>query len=119
MYLRKTQKSRNDYSLDEILSIDSDGNEMILSDIIASNDPLSLTKLTEEEDVENLYFALNKLSKREREIIVMRFGLFGKPELTQKEVADLLGISQSYISRLEKRILDKMRNIIEERVKVA
>ena len=119
MYLKKTQKSRNDYSLDEILSIDSDGNEMILSDIIASNDPLSLTKLTEEEDVENLYFALNKLSKREREIIVMRFGLFGKPELTQKEVADLLGISQSYISRLEKRILDKMRNIIEERVKVA
>ena len=119
MYLRKTQKSRNDYSLDEILSIDSDGNEMILSDIIASNDTLSLTKLTEEEDVENLYFALNKLSKREREIIVMRFGLFGKQELTQKEVADLLGISQSYISRLEKRILDKMRNIIEERVKVA
>ena len=119
MYLRKTQKSRNDYSLDEILSIDSDGNEMILADIIASNDTLSLTKLTEEEDVENLYFALNKLSKREREIIVMRFGLFGKPELTQKEVADLLGISQSYISRLEKRILDKMRNIIEERVKVA
>ena len=119
MYLRKTQKSRNDYSLDEILSIDSDGNEMMLSDIIASNDTLSLTKLTEEEDVENLYFALNKLSKREREIIVMRFGLFGKQELTQKEVADLLGISQSYISRLEKRILDKMRNIIEERVKVA
>ena len=119
MYLRKTQKSRNDYSLDEILSIDSDGNEMILADIIASNDTLSLTKLTEEEDVENLYFALNKLSKREREIIVMRFGLFGKQELTQKEVADLLGISQSYISRLEKRILDKMRNIIEERVKVA
>ena len=119
MYLRKTQKSRNDYSLDEILSIDSDGNEMILADIIASNDTLSLTKLTEEEDVENLYFALNKLSKREKEIIVMRFGLFGKQELTQKEVADLLGISQSYISRLEKRILDKMRNIIEERVKVA
>ena len=119
MYLRKTQKSRNDYSLDEILSIDSDGNEMILSDIIASNDTLALTKLTEEEDVENLYFALNKLSKREKEIIIMRFGLFDKPELTQKEVADLLGISQSYISRLEKRILDKMRTIIEERVKVA
>lgn len=119
MYLRKTQKSRNDFSLDEILSVDSDGNEMILADIIASNDELSLTKLTEEEDVENLYFALNRLSKREKEIIVMRFGLFGCQELTQKEVADLLGISQSYISRLEKRILDKMRNIIEERVKVA
>ena len=75
--------------------------------------------ITDRITMQEFINALNKLSKREREIIVMRFGLFGKPELTQKEVADLLGISQSYISRLEKRILDKMRNIIEERVKVA
>jgi RNA polymerase sporulation-specific sigma factor len=66
-----------------------------------------------------LYYALDKLTKREREIVVLRFGLFDHEELTQKEVADLLGISQSYISRLEKRILDKMRKIIEERIRVA
>ncbi len=119
MYLRKTQKSRNDFSLDEVLSVDGDGNEMVLADILASSEDLSLTKLTEEEDLENLYYALNKLSKREREIMIMRFGLFGEPELTQKEVAVKLGISQSYISRLEKRILDKMRTFIEERIKVA
>ena len=119
MYLRKTQKSRNDYSLDEVLSIDGDGNEMVLSDIIASNDALALSKLTKEEDISNLYYALDKLTKREREIVVLRFGLFDHEELTQKEVADLLGISQSYISRLEKRILDKMRKIIEERIRVA
>ena len=119
MYLRKTQKSRNDYSLDEVLSIDGDGNEMVLADILPSNEDSSLTKLTNEEDIENLYYALNKLSKREREIMIMRFGLFGEKELTQKEVADKLGISQSYISRLEKRIMDKMRTFIEERIKVA
>ena len=119
MYLRKTQKSRNDFSLDEVLSVDGDGNEMVLADIIASNDTLSLNKLTKEEDVDNLYYALNKLTKREREIVVLRFGLFDHEELTQKEVADMLGISQSYISRLEKRILEKMRNIIEERIRVA
>lgn len=119
MYLRKTQKSRNDYSLDEVLSIDGDGNEMVLADIIASNDALALNKLTKEEDISNLYYALDKLTKREREIVVLRFGLFDHEELTQKEVADLLGISQSYISRLEKRILDKMRKIIEERIRVA
>ncbi len=119
MYLRKTQKSRNDCSLDEILSIDSDGNEMVLADILASSDPSALTKLEQNEDIDNLYYAISKLTKREREIIIKRFGLFGETELTQKEVADMMGISQSYISRLEKRILEKMRNIIEERVKVA
>lgn len=119
MYLRKTQKSRNDFSLDEILSIDSDGNEMVLADILSSEEESQLSKLQQEEDLENLYYALNKLSKREREIMIMRFGLFGEPELTQKEVADKLGISQSYISRLEKRILEKMRSFIEERIKVA
>ena len=76
-------------------------------------------ELEELEDIDNLYYAIGKLSKREREIIIKRFGLFGEKELTQKEVADMMGISQSYISRLEKRILDKMRHIIEERIKVA
>lgn len=119
MHLRKTQKIRQEYSLDEVLSIDSEGNEMVLSDIIGSNEPLALTKLSEEEDIRNLYYALNKLSKREREIIIMRYGLFGVEPLTQKEVADKMGISQSYISRLEKRIIEKMRQEIEDLVKIA
>ena len=119
MYLRKTQKIRQEYSLDEVLSIDSEGNEMILADIISSEESLALTKLTEEEDIRNLYYAINKLSRREKEIVVMRYGLFGVTPLTQKEVADKLGISQSYISRLEKRIIDKMRQEIENLVKIA
>lgn len=119
MHLRKTQKIRQEYSLDEVLSIDSEGNEMILSDIIGSNEPLALTKLSEEEDLRNLYYALNQLSKREKEIIIMRYGLFGVAPLTQKEVAEKMGISQSYISRLEKRIIEKMRQDIEQLVKIA
>ena len=119
MYLRKTQKTRQEYSLDEVLSVDSEGNEMVLSDIISSNDQLTLNRLTEEEDIKNLYYALDRLSKREREIIVMRYGLFDSSPLTQKEVADKLGISQSYISRLEKRIIEKMRQEIENLVKIA
>lgn len=119
MYLRKTQKSRNDYSLDEVLSVDGDGNEMVLSDILASTDASALSKLTSNEDIENIYYALGKLKPREREIMIMRFGLYDTNEYTQKEVADKMGISQSYISRLEKRIMSKMRSFIEERVKIA
>ncbi len=119
MYLRKTQRSRQEYSLDEVLSVDSEGNEMVLADILGSDDVPTLNKLIHEEDIENLYYALNKLSEREREIVIMRFGLFDEPELTQKEVADKLGISQSYISRLEKRIMEKMKKEIENKVKIA
>jgi len=119
MYLRKTQKIRQEVSLDEVLSIDSEGNEMMLSDVLYSTEPLALEKITKEEDVNNIYYALSRLKEREREIMVLRFGLNGKKPLTQKEVADLLGISQSYISRLEKRIIDKMRNIITSKVNVA
>jgi len=119
MYLRKTQKSRNEYSLDEVLSVDNEGNEMILSDVLGSDELPTLSKLVLEEDIDNLYYALNKLNEREKEIMIMRFGLFDHEVMTQKEVADALGISQSYISRLEKRIIDKMRQYIEERVSVA
>ena len=119
MYLRKTQRSRKEYSLDEVLSVDSEGNEMMLSDVLASDEDLALTKLTKDEDIRNLYYSLDKLSNRERQIIIMRFGLYGEEAKTQKEVADELGISQSYISRLEKRILDKMRLEIEKIVNVA
>ena len=116
MYLRKTQRIRQEVSLDEVLSIDNEGNEMMLADVLCDQNPSVLTKLTEEEDVHNLYTVLNHLNEREKEIIIMRFGLNGHIEMTQKEVADYLGISQSYISRLEKRILSKMRQEIEELV---
>ena len=109
MYLRKTQKQRQVVSLDEVLSIDAEGNEMMLFDVLGDNTPSSLSRLLECEDTENLYKALNKLKKREKEIIILRFGLDGENELTQKEVADSLGISQSYISRLEKKIVVRMR----------
>ncbi len=119
MYLRKTYKSRQELSLDEVLSIDSEGNEMVLADILASDDDLSLIKIEKKQEREDLYRALNKLRKREREIIILRFGLYDTKALTQKEVADLLGISQSYISRLEKRIFEKMRQEIHGKVKVS
>ncbi len=119
MYLRKTHRIRQEVSLDEVLSIDSEGNEMILADVLGDSNPSVLTEMTLDEDVRNIYTAINKLNKREKEIIVMRFGLYGNPALTQKEVADTLGISQSYISRLEKKIIDKMRNEIEALVKIS
>ena len=89
-----------------------------MADILASVDPETLETLTKDEDRKEIYQALENLPKRERDIIVMRFGLFGHEPLTQKEVADILGISQSYISRLEKRIIDKMRHEIESRAAV-
>lgn len=119
MYLRKTHRIRQEISLDEVLSIDNEGNEMMLADVLGDPNPSVLTEMTLDEDVQNLYTAVNKLNKREKEIIIMRFGLYGETAMTQKEVADTLGISQSYISRLEKRIIDKMRSEIESLVKIS
>ena len=114
MHLRKTQKSRQDVSLDEVLNIDSEGNEMVLADILCSNDDQALDEMTKAEDERKLMLAVESLSKKEKEIISMRYGLFGKEEMTQKEVADYMGISQSYFSRLEKRIIDKIRHFVSE-----
>lgn len=119
MYLRKTQRVRQEVSLDEVLSVDNEGNEMMLADVLGDPDPSILSKMTEDEDIRNLYAVIGRLNEREKEIIIMRFGLYGKEAMTQKEVADTLGISQSYISRLEKRIIDKMRQEIEGLVKVS
>ena len=113
MYLRKTQRVRQEVSLDEVLNVDNEGNEMVLADILSSDSLMALEEITRDEDERNLYRALNSLKDREKEIMVMRFGLFGHEEMTQKEVADYLGISQSYISRLEKRIIDKMRHFLK------
>lgn len=119
MYLRKTYRIRQEVSLDEVLSIDSEGNEMVLSDILTSDEEHVMDKMIKNEEIHNLYKAVDNLKPREKEIIVLRYGLYDNDALTQKEVADLLGISQSYISRLEKRIIDKMRLEIRSKVKAS
>ena len=113
MYLRKIG-GRQEVSIDEPLNTDWDGNELLLSDVLG-NDELSIVEELEEADERrSLHRAIARLEPRERLIIEMRFGLYGRREQTQKEVADKLGISQSYISRLEKRILGKLRAQMEE-----
>lgn len=119
MHLRKTQKSRQDVSLDEVLNIDSEGNEMVLADILCSNDDQALDEMTKAEDQRKLFEAIELLNKKEKQIISMRYGLFGNEEMTQKEVADFMGISQSYISRLEKRIIDKIRHYVDNSIKMS
>lgn len=114
MHLRKNASQKSEISLDEPLNIDWDGNELLLSDVLGSEED-EICKGIEQEDERNLLSSLVKqLIPREKQIVEMRFGLNGKCELTQKQVADLLGISQSYISRLEKRIIDKLKRQIEK-----
>ena len=109
MYLRKTANRKNELSIDEPLNVDWDGNELLLSDILGS-DSDSVNRDIEMEDEKNqLLKIVGRLNEREKQIMTMRFGLFGSKEYTQKQVADLLGISQSYISRLEKRIIEKIK----------
>ncbi len=112
MYLRKNVVQRNEVSLDEPLNTDWDGNELLLSDVLGTDADTVLRPIEEDVDRELLDAALDKLDEREREIIVLRFGLSGIPEHTQKEVADRMGISQSYISRLEKKIMARLRKEI-------
>ncbi|MBO4848612.1 MAG: RNA polymerase sporulation sigma factor SigE [Clostridia bacterium] len=108
MYLRKANRLRAEVSLDEPLNVDWDGNELLLSDILGTDDDLVSRNIEEEIDRELLREAMAKLGERERRIVELRFGLGGGREYTQKQVADMLGISQSYISRLEKRIMKQL-----------
>ncbi len=112
MYLRRNSKAKAEISFDEPLNIDWDGNELLLSDILGTDNDLIYKFLEEEIDKELLEIALKKLTKREKKIMELRFGLNNGEEKTQKEVADMLGISQSYISRLEKRIITRLRKEI-------
>lgn len=112
MYLRKTSKTKNEVSFDEPLNIDWDGNELLLSDILGTEGDVIFKYIEEEVDKSLLNQAIDKLSLREKTIVELRFGLTNGLEMTQKEVADLLGISQSYISRLEKRIIKRLRKEI-------
>jgi len=112
MYLRKTVNRKGEVSLDEPLNTDWDGNELLLGDILGTDSDAVSRPIEEDVDRTLLTEAISHLEDREREIIVLRFGLFGAKEQTQKEVADRLGISQSYISRLEKRIILRLKREI-------
>lgn len=109
MHIRKISGQKAEVSLDEPINMDYDGNELLLSDILGTDDDIVTAKLEDDVDLQVLRAALRELSGREREIVEMRFGLAGRSALTQKEVALKMGISQSYISRLEKRIMLKLR----------
>ena len=112
MYLRKNVNQKGEVSLDEPLNTDWDGNELLLSDVLGTDSDEVSRPIEEDVDRHLLSEAISRLEEREREIIVLRFGLFGQKEQTQKEVADRLGISQSYISRLEKRIILRLKREI-------
>ena len=112
MHLRKTSNSRTEISFDEPLNTDWDGKELLLSDVLGTDSDVVMRTIEQDVDRQMLHTAVSRLGKRERDIITMRFGLRGHKELTQKEVADRLGISQSYISRLEKRIISRLKSDI-------
>ena len=112
MYIRKISNQKNEVSLDEPINMDYDGNELLLSDILGTDEDMILRPMEDDVDLFLLRQAVSQLPQREREIVEMRFGLNGKKELTQKEVAERMEISQSYISRLEKRIMLKLRKEI-------
>jgi len=112
MFLRKNNTSKTEISIDEPLNVDWDGNELLLSDILGTDNDMIYRSIEDEVDKELLKMAMKKLSSREKKIMELRFGLNSGVEKTQKEVADMLGISQSYISRLEKRIINRLKKEI-------
>ena len=116
MYIRKSQNQKLELSLEAPLSADWDGNELILSDVLGSDEENVGKRLEDEEEKSVIAEAVALLGDREREIIELRFGLGGRKEMTQKEVADLLGISQSYISRLEKKTINRLKEEIENKI---
>ena len=113
MYLRKTASRKNEMSIDEPLNVDWDGNELLLSDVLGSDSDSVNRNIEQQDEKRRILCLVQNLSERERKIMTMRFGLFGSKEYTQKQVADMMGISQSYISRLEKRIVQKLKREIE------
>ncbi len=112
MYIRRSNKTKGEISIDEPLNQDGDGNELLLSDILGTDPDVTSRRIEDEVDMKLLRASIDKLNKRERNIMELRFGLISGTEKTQKEVADMLGISQSYISRLEKKIISKMKKDI-------
>ncbi len=113
MYLRKTKRKKTEISFEDNLSFDSDGNELHLEDVLGTDSDIVTKPIENELDEKILKMEIDKLNKRDKEIIELRYGLNGKEELTQKDVADLLGISQSYISRIEKKVIKRLGSIIK------
>ena len=113
MYLRKIKKSKTEVSIDASLSLDAEGNELHLEDILGTDSDIVTKGIEEETDKKLMLDEVMKLNPRDRDIIILRYGLMGHEELTQKEVADLLGISQSYISRIEKKVIRRLKNIVK------
>lgn len=116
MYLRRNSKIKAEISFYEPLNIDWDGNELLLSDILGTENDIVYNLIEDEVDKQLLFLALKNLNDREKEIVKLRFGLNGTREKTQKEVADMLGISQSYISRLEKKIINRLKKEINKMI---
>lgn len=112
MYLRKNKKRRTEVSFEDSLSYDAEGNELHLEDIMGTEPDIVTKGIEEETDKKMLEQEINKLNKRDKQIMILRYGLFDNEEMTQKDVAKMLGISQSYISRIEKKVIKKLKNIV-------
>lgn len=112
MYLRKNKKTKTEVSIDASLSYDSEGNELHLEDVLGTEDDIVTKSIEDEDDKKNMIEEIKRLNKRDRDILILRYGLFGVEEKTQKEVADMLGISQSYISRIEKKVIKRLKNVV-------
>ena len=109
MFLRKNKKRKTEISFEDSLSYDAEGNELHLEDILGTEEDIVTKNIEKEDDKKLLYKELENLNERDKEIMVLRYGLYNKPEMTQKDVANLLGISQSYISRIEKKVIKKLK----------
>ena len=112
MYLRKNKKTKTEVSIDASLSYDSEGNELHLEDGLGTEDDIVTKSIEDEDDKKIMIEEIKRLNKRDRDILILRYGLFGVEEKTQKEVADMLGISQSYISRIEKKVIKRLKNVV-------
>ena len=113
MFLRKNKKTKGEVSFEESLSFDADGNELHLEDVLGTDADIVTRGLEDDLNRKLMMEEIDRLSERDREIIIMRYGLFNREEKTQKEVADILGISQSYISRIEKKVIKRLKNIVK------
>ena len=111
MFLRKNKKRRGEVSFEDSLSYDSEGNELHLEDILGTESDIVTKGLEEETDKKLLYEEISKLNGRDKQIMILRYGLYGQEEMTQKDVANILGISQSYISRIEKKVIRRLKNL--------
>ena len=113
MYLRKNKRRKGEISLEDSLSYDAEGNELHLEDVIGTDSDIVTKGIEDENDRKALYEEIAKLKGRDKKIMILRYGLFGNEEVTQKDVADMLGISQSYISRIEKKVIKRLKNIVK------